>query len=80
MAIVISDKALIKKVDHLKKSRGYSSLLETVTKLIEDEYDDEVPSDCPNCIHFDNKYCKLFNCELEDERWCTGFKRKEASK
>ena len=79
MDIVIRDKEFIKKVDYLKKSNGYKSRLETITKIIEERYEDERSSDCPNCVHYKDGYCSIWKRKIDEDMWCTGFEKKEAS-
>ena len=76
MDIVIRDKEFIKKVDYLKKSNGYKSRLETITKIIEERCEDERPSDCPNCKHYKDGYCDIWERKIDEEMWCTGFENR----
>ena len=79
MDIVIRDKDFIEKVDYLRKKRGYKSRLETITNLIDEMYENERPSDCPNCKYYKDGFCSFWNERFEEEQWCTAFEKMEAS-
>ena len=73
------DSEFIKKVDWLKKYFGYKSRIETIKTIIEEEYKNDIPSDCPTCKYFDKGFCNLWKHQLEQDMYCNGYEQMEAS-